>query len=87
MFGKPKKKIKITTIDDLPLAQRVKVREGLHAMYPKIVNEYGEWTPPKSANTDTAKTKAVKRGMGDSAGGIKTDQEKYEEAQKKRGKK
>lgn len=84
MFGKPKK-VKVTTLDDLPLMQRVKARHDLHAMYPDKTDEEGNWTKPK-ANTDTTATKGVKTGLAaaGAAGAIKTDQEKWEA--KKRGK-
>jgi hypothetical protein len=67
--------------------ESIKVKKELTKKYSKMMKD-SDWgkpmkTPPKSVDESTVRTKAVQKGMGDSSGGIKTDQEKYAEQQKR----
>jgi hypothetical protein len=93
LFGGPKRKnAKGRGTFDEEFVAEMRTRQK----YPQMFEEGGKGAPKKSWGSPTSRTtkttaqhnlrtKAVKRGMSDSAGGIKTDVEKEEE-KRRRGK-
>lgn len=87
MFGRPKRK-PAKGVGRGTMAEETKAEFRTRQKYPQMFEEGGKGAPKKSwggpapktkakpSAKVTPRTKAVQRGMGDSAGGIKTDEEK-----------
>jgi hypothetical protein len=77
MFGRAKKRVKA----DAPATEYEKATaaQEVAKKYPQMSKS--DWGKPTAKSN--MRTKAVQKGMGDSAGGIKTDEEKEEEREAK----
>jgi hypothetical protein len=85
MFGRAKKSIEVGKPADLE--EELAVQLALHKKYPNMMKKTGIWGKPKKktvAAKNNLRTGAVKKAMGDSAGGIKTDAEKEAERNAKK---
>ena len=78
MFGKPKKR---AVKADAPATEyeKASAKQAMQDKYPQMGR--ADWGRPVAKTN--ARTLAIQRGMGDSAGGIKTDAEKDAERQAK----